>query len=127
MKALKNLTILLLLSLVVFSSSCDGKVTVVYRDGYITVSNIPSNIKTVTLKLSVRNQTYNTTITAGVENGTSEPICIGAMFRTTYNANQINIIARDEDAEVVADVKNKEPITINGTTSTQQVPFDKFK
>lgn len=117
----------ILLAFCFFWSACDGEVRVVYQDGYFYVSGIPSNVATVTIILEVPPGTYRQRTIVRVSGGRSEPICIGRMFRTTYPAGQIRIIARDASAEELADVKNKADIVLDGTLSEQNIPFDGFE
>ena len=99
---------------------------VVYRDGYVVVTGVPDGIETITLKLSARGGTYRTTITVLVRSNRTANICLGAMFRTDYAAGDIEVITWNSAGQEVKRLKNEATITLDGTETTQEIPYDSF-
>ena len=116
---------LIILLIAFCSASC---VTIVYRDGYIFVTGVPTEIKSIQIILSVREGTYREIISAAIdEEGNSEPICLGAMYRRTYRKGEITINGRDADGNILKRLKNKDNVTVDGTESNQPIPYDAFE
>ena len=127
MKYRQNKFILIAVNLAVFLFTATfpgcGDTKVEVKDGCVTVTGLPADLKEITVTLSGPDEGW--TKKGPVTGGKWGPYCFPRSFvGFTFNAGQITIDAIDTGNKEKT-YKNKEGITLR--SGDQDVPFDKFK
>lgn len=103
---------------------------VVYRDGCFFLSGIPSEVRAIRV-------TLRTTSAYGIEtneifrpvgeDGTTTPICVGAMFRRRYEPGEIQVTTYDGSGKRNGGSTNTREVQIDGTGAEQEIGYGAFR